>query len=38
MKGFWNPLEILLNDLEAKKMIRGDYRRLIKFTDEMPEI
>jgi uncharacterized protein (TIGR00730 family) len=38
MKGFWNQLEILLNDLEAKKMIRGDYRRLIKFTDEMPKI
>lgn len=38
MKGFWNPLIALLDDLQAKGMIRGDWRRYIKTADSIEEI
>ena len=38
MKGFWNPLIALFDDLQAKGMIRGDWRRYIKTADSIEEI
>ncbi len=38
MKGFWNPLITLLNDLQAKGMIRGDWQQYIKKADSLEEI
>ena len=38
MKGFWNPLIALLDDLQAKGMIRGDWRQYIKTADSIEEI
>ena len=38
MKGFWNPLIALLDDLKAKGMIRGDWREYIKTADSIEEI
>ena len=38
MKGFWNPLIALLDDLQAKGMIRGDWRQYIKTAGSIEEI
>ena len=38
MKGFWNELIALLDDLQAKGMIRGDWRQYIKTADSIEEI
>ena len=38
MKGFWNPLIALLDDLQAKGMVRGDWRQYIKTADSIEEI
>ena len=38
MKGFWNPLITLLDDLKAKGMIRGNWRDIIKTADSIEEI
>ena len=38
MKGFWNPLIALLDDLKAKGMIRGNWRDIIKTADSIEEI
>ena len=38
MKGFWNNLIALLDDLQAKGMIRGDWRQIIKTADSLDEI
>ena len=38
MKGFWDSLIVLLDDLQAKGMIRGDWREYIKTADSIDEI
>lgn len=38
MKGFWNSLIALLDDMQSRGMIRGDWRRLIKTADNMEEL
>ncbi len=38
MKGFWNSLITLLDDLQTKGMIRGDWRQYIKTADSIEEI
>ena len=38
MKGFWDALIAMLNDLQAKGMIRGDWRNYIKMADSIEEI
>jgi uncharacterized protein (TIGR00730 family) len=38
MKGFWNELIALLDDLQAKGMIRGTWREYIKTADSIKEI
>ena len=38
MKGFWDALIALLDDLQAKGMIRGDWRQYIKVADSIEEI
>ena len=38
MKGFWDSLVALLDDLQAKGMIRGDWRQYIKTADSIEEI
>ena len=38
MKGFWNSLIALLNDLQGKGMIRGDWQQYIKKADSIEEI
>ena len=38
MNGFWNPLIAMLDDLQAKGMIRGDWRHYIKTADSIEEI
>ena len=38
MKGFWDSLMALLNDLQTKGMIRGDWREHIKTADSIEEI
>ena len=38
MKGFWNPLIAMLDDLKAKGLIRGDWRDIIKTADSIEEI
>jgi len=38
MDGFWNPLIALLNDLQQRGMIRGDWRMHIKTADSLEEI
>ena len=38
MKGFWNSLITLLDDLMARGMIRGDWRQYIKTADSIEEI
>ena len=38
MKGFWNSLIALLDDLQVKGMIRGDWREYIKTADSIEDI
>ena len=38
MKGFWDALINLLDDLKTKGMIRGDWRQYIKTADSIEEI
>ena len=38
MKGFWDSLIALLNDLQKKGMIRGDWQQYIKTADSIEEI
>ena len=38
MKGFWNQLIALLDNLQAKGMIRGEWRQYIKTADSLEEI
>ena len=38
MKGFWDSLIALLDDLQAKGMIRGDWRDYIKVADSIEAI
>ena len=38
MKGFWNPLIAMLDDLKGRGMIRGDWREYIKTADSIEEI
>ena len=38
MKGFWNSLIALLDDLQARGMIRGDWHQYIKVADSLEEI
>ena len=38
MKGFWDSLIALLNNLQANGMIRGDWREYIKTADSIDEI
>ena len=38
MKGFWDSLITMLEDLQAKGMIRGNWRNYIKTADSIEEI
>ena len=38
MKGFWNPLIAMLDELQGKGMIRGSWRDIIKTADSIEEI
>ena len=38
MKGFWNPLIAMLDELQGKGMIRGSWRDYIKTADSIEEI
>lgn len=38
MKGFWDSLVYLLNDLQAKGMIRGDWQQYIKIANSLEEL
>ena len=38
MKGFWDSLVSLLDDLQAKGMVRGEWRQYIKTADSIEEI
>ena len=38
MKGFWNKLIALLDDLQAKGMIRGDWSNYIRIANSLEEI
>ena len=38
MKGFWNKLIALLDDLQAKGMIRGDWHQYIKVASSLEDI
>jgi uncharacterized protein (TIGR00730 family) len=38
MKGFWNNLIALLDDLQDKGMVRGDWQQYIKTADSIKEI
>ena len=38
MKGFWNELIALLDNLQTKGMIRGDWHHYIKTADSLEEI
>jgi len=38
MKGFWNPLIAVLDDLQSKGFIRGDYRNYIQVADNLEEL
>ena len=38
MKGFWNSLIALLDDLQQKGMIRGDWRTHIKVAENLGEL
>ena len=38
MKGFWNPLIAMLDELQGKGLIRGNWRDIIKTADSIEEI
>jgi uncharacterized protein (TIGR00730 family) len=38
MKGFWDGLIAVLDDLQARGMIRGEWRDYIKTADSIEEI
>ena len=38
LKGFWDSLIIFLNDLQAKGMVRGNWRDYIKTADSIEEL
>jgi len=38
MKGFWNSLVALLDDLQGKGVVRGDWREYIKTAESLDEI
>ena len=38
MKGFWNSLVALLDDLAKKGMIRGDWHNMIEVADNLEEL
>ena len=38
MKGFWDTLVALLNNLEHQGMIRGNYRNLISVVNNLDEL
>ena len=38
MKGFWNSLVLLLEDLQRRGMIRGDYKNYIRAAGSTDEI
>lgn len=38
MKGFWNSLIALLDDMQSRGMIRGDWRRVIKTADSLEKL
>jgi hypothetical protein len=38
MKGFWDTLISLLDDLQAQGMIRGDWRQYIKIANSLEEL
>ncbi len=38
MKGFWNSLIALMDDLEQKGMIRGDWRNMIAVANNLEEL
>lgn len=38
MSGFWNPLIAMLDNLQAKGMIRGDWRQYIQTADSLEAI
>lgn len=38
MKGFWNQLEVLLDDMQRRGFIRGDYHRHITFASTLDEL
>lgn len=38
MKGFWNSLIALLDDMQRRGMIRGDWRRIISTADSINEL
>ena len=38
MKGFWNSTIALLDDMQAKGMIRGDWHDYIEVTNDFDEL
>lgn len=38
MKGFWTPLERLMDSLQEKGMIRGDYHQQVTFAKNLEEV
>jgi uncharacterized protein (TIGR00730 family) len=38
MKGFWNELQSLLNSLQKRGLMRGDYHRRICFANSLDEL
>ena len=38
MKGFWDSLKFMLDDLQQKGVIRGNYSEMIRFSDAMPDL
>lgn len=38
IKGFWNPLIAVLDDLQQRGMIRGDWQQYIKVADTLEEL
>ena len=38
MKGFWNSLVALMNDLDSKGMIRGDWHDMIEVANDFEQL
>ena len=38
MKGFWNSLVALMDDLNQKGMIRGDWHNMIEVANDFEEL